>query len=147
MRIILAKYIVHYIFFYWILVTFHIPPASITQLLIVSTSVPYPVKQWLKTSCLSVKDPKQKSVMLHNPCLTTHQNENKSVLIYGHNPELITRMKHMKCFHNLEVPVKQMLWPAVLPFSCHHRLQKLFKMHLLKICSKGTHTYNMSKQS
>jgi hypothetical protein len=75
-----------------------------------------------------------KSVMPHNPCLTTHQKENKSMLIYVHNPELITRMKHMRCFHNFEEPVKQMLWPAVLPFSCHLAITD----HLLKLCSKGS---------
>jgi hypothetical protein len=65
--------------FYWILGTFHIPPAAITQLFIVFTSVPYPVKQWLKTSRLSVKYPKQKSVMPHNPCLTQQKENKKSV--------------------------------------------------------------------
>jgi len=118
------------VFFNWILGTFHIPPAAITQLFIVSTSVPYPVKQWLKTSRLSVKDPKQKSVMPHNPCLTTHQKENKSVLISSHNPELITRMKHMRCFHNFEEPVKQTLWLAVLPFSCHLAITDVFTQTL-----------------
>jgi hypothetical protein len=129
-RTILTKKIVHYVFFYWILRTFRVPPAAITQLFILSTSVPYPVKQWLKTSHLSVKDPKQKSVMPHNPCLTTHQKENKRMLIYTHNPELITTLKHTRCFHNFEQPVKQMLWPAVLPFSCHLAITDAFTQTL-----------------
>jgi len=141
-RTILAKKLFTMYFFYWILGTFHIPPGAITQLFIVSTSVPYPVKQWLKTSHLSVKDPKQKSVMPHNPCLTTYLKENKRVLIYAHNPELITRMKHMRCFHNFEEPVKQMLRPAVPPFSCQLPIKDTFTRALFY----RIHTYTMNKQ-
>ena len=85
---------------------------------------------------------KKKSVMPYNPCLTTHLKENKRVLIYAHNSELITRMKHMRCFHNFEERVKQMLWPAVLPFSCHLAIKDAFTQALFY----RIHTYNMNKQ-